>query len=217
MHRPNQVRSLAFIALVFAFCACAPSTDSGPAPLPNLPTSTVLVSTQLPTVIPPTLTKPAQIISTPTPIVTVEPTATRVQLPWDLETENREYCQTPSVELLVSGAQGLSEDELTEKMVGLYLEYYNSPQAPGWCRIDGYQIDEVIPLGPGTAKQLEPNADFVKRVRFSVKLIQTNSIWIAMSGEIDQQNWLHTGRAFAITKVLNSASEEVYSMEPANP
>jgi hypothetical protein len=58
MHRPNQVRLLAFIALVFALSAYAPSTSSGQAPLPNLPTSTVHLSTQLPTAIPPTLTKP---------------------------------------------------------------------------------------------------------------------------------------------------------------
>lgn len=212
MYRSNRVRFLVFITLLLALSACTPWA--------NPATSTVPAPAQLSTVISPTSTRPMQqATSTPIPTATLISTATEIQLPLEIPTVvgGGIDCDLPAVELPVSDAQRLSEDEIAAKLVDMYFSRYTNPQMKTGCRIDGYRIEEVIPLGPGLSKQLEPDADFVLGVSFSVKLIQLKCLWATYSGEIDQQNWLHTTDTFAITKVLNPASEEVYTIKIANP
>lgn len=218
MCRPTQVHLLIFIALVFGLSACAPSTSSGQATLLNLPTSTVPLATQLSTAIPLPITKPVKVTSTPMSVLTLQPTATQIQLPYIRKSGDYQYCkQSPVVELSFSGAQGLSDDEIAAELMSLFLDYFNNPQAPGRCRIDGYSIDLVDQVKPETATQIEPKGNFVRYVGYSIKLIQVPNIWMSLSGNIDQQNWFHTGGILAITKVLKSDSEGGYTMKFAYP
>jgi hypothetical protein len=92
----------------------------------------------------------------------------------------------------------------------LWLAYFNTPQASGYCRIDGYHIDNVYERTPDLP--LEPKGDFMYVVQFSIKLVQTPNFWMSWAGEIDQQNWLHTGRNVAVFR-----SNAGYTMEFANP
>ena len=193
---------MTFIALVFALAACIPSTSSGQAPLLNLPTATIVAeAVQSSTAMPPT---PA------------EPTPTRIPLP-RVEPPNVEsaYCDHPPVvELSFSNAKGLSEDEIAEKLMGLHLDYFSSPQAPDWCRTDGYRIEKVFELDPKDAKPLTPKGDFMRVVQYSIKLIQFPSFYLSAPGEIDQQNWLHISQVLSI---FIYELDGVYKMKFARP
>ena len=138
--------------------------------------------------------------------------ATAIQLPFNDKNAEHEYCQLPDVELTGSEARGMSEDEIAGELMELLLDSFHSPQAPDYCRIDGYRIDNIYYDERTPYTTLQPRGDFMRTVRFSVKLIQVPSFWMSWPGEIDTQNWLHTGNNVA---VFRSASR--YTMQFAYP
>jgi hypothetical protein len=198
-----------FVALGFALSACTPSISSEQAPLasseqvpsPNLPTATIVAE--------------AVQSSTAGPPTPAEPTPTRIPLP-RVEPPNveSEYCKWPTFVLSISDTQGLDEGQIAAKLLSLHLDYFNSSQAPDWCRIDGYQIEKVFELDPDDVEPLIPKGDFMQVVQYSFKLIQTPNYWMSFPGEIDQQNWLHTSQALSI---FIYESDGVYKMKFARP
>ncbi|MFH2103034.1 MAG: hypothetical protein ABIJ39_06725 [Chloroflexota bacterium] len=183
------------LLVTFILASCAPATKV-------VPTVTV---TSLPT-----LTIASQ-HPTDTPIQPL-PTPTELQLPFDDSNVDHLYCQSPDVFLSFSEAQGLSDDEIAGKLMGLWLAYFNVPQAPGYCRVDGYRIDNVYYDERTPALPLEPIGDIMRVVQFSIKLIQIPNFWMCWPGEIDQQNWLHTGNNVAVFR-----SNDGYTMTFAFP
>jgi hypothetical protein len=96
--------------------------------------------------------------------------------------------------------------------MNLWLAYFNAPQAPDWCRIDGYKIDNVYYDERVPSLPLEPKGDVMRVVQFSIKLVQMPNIWMSFPGTIDQQNWLQIRADVAIFH-----STDGYTMKFANP
>ena len=198
MFRLNYFPKLAFIVLLFALTSCASGVN--PSPYPNISTASptpraIPTYHTYPTPIPPTY---APVLISPTPI----------QLPVIEGNVEREYCDKPHpVYLPVSEAKGLTDDDIAKKLMSLYLNYYNDPQAPGYCRIDGYRIERVYYDESMKSPLVTQIGDFMRGVMYSVKLIQVPNLW--MNGEeIDQQNWLHTGVNMAVFR-----SKDGYTMK----
>ncbi len=80
----------------------------------------------------------------------------------------------------------------------LWLDYFNAPQAPAYCRIDGYVIDRVYYDEHTPFLHLEPSSNLMRTVQFSIKLVQYPTFWAPWAGEVDEQNWLHTGVTVAV-------------------
>jgi len=167
-----------------------------------IPTATF---TALP--LPPATPLPPTVVSVQRPVI-----ATKIQLPFNEKSFEGDYCQYPSVKLSTSDAQGLTVSEIARELMGLHLSYFNAPQAPDWCRVDGYKIDKVYYDERTPNLPLEPKGDFMRVVYYSIKLIQIPNMWMSLSGEIDQQNWLHTGANLAIFRL-----EDGYTMKFAHP
>ena len=141
----------------------------------------------------------------------VEPTP--IQLPF-VENFNKD-CNNPAVvDLPISDAQGLSEDDIAEKLMSLYLDSFNNPQVSDFCRIDGYRIEKAFYDSRLELPTFSPKGDFMRVVQFSVKLIQIPNVWMSYSGEIDQQNWFHISEALAIFK---NETRGVYTMFLSRP
>jgi hypothetical protein len=138
--------------------------------------------------------------------------ATPSQLPFNDTNFEEEYCQSPKVVLPHADAEGLDENEIAGKLMEQWLSYFNAPQAPDYCRIDGYRVDEVFYDERTPDLPLEPKGDFIRTVRFSILLVQMPNYWMSWAGEIDQQNWLHAGHNIAVFR-----TDEGYSFEFANP
>jgi len=198
MNWTNRLSQLALVAMLFALASCAPVVN--PSPYPNISTAsptprTIPTFPKYPTPIPPT-----PILISPTPI----------QLPVIEGNVEREYCDKPHpVYLPVSEAQGLTDDDITEKLMSLYLDYFNNPQAPDYCRIDGYRIERVFYDESMTSRLATRRGDFMRGVDYSIKLIQLPNYWMGAYGEIDQQNWFHISDELAIYRVK---SDSVYTM-----
>lgn len=198
--------------LLLLLTACAPSPAIQPIGLAPL-TST---SSPRPTLPP----QPLPGTSTPWPTATIGPTQTPIQLPLELPTTSVEQMDCGDLyvlELPVSEAQGMDDDETAAKMAETYLQRYTNPLLTAGCRIDGYRVDEIQTLTLAQAAPLNPKGDFLRAIRFSVKLIQLKSLWITYPGEIDQENWLHTGRTFAFSRIVNASGQDAYRMEMAFP
>ncbi len=153
----------------------------------------------------------------PSPLPTINPlrplaTPTNFQLPFNDRNVEGEYCQLPPVQLPISKAKDLSDDEIAGKLMELLLAYFNAPQAPDWCRIDGYKIDKVSYNEHIPSLPLEPKGDIMRVVQFSIKLVQIPNFWMSWSGDIDQRNWLHTGQTVAVFR-----STAGYTIKFANP
>lgn len=56
-------------------------------------------------------------------------TPTEFQLPFNDKNVESEYCQYQAVKLSTSDAQGLSDDEVAEKLMDLHLAYFKASQA----------------------------------------------------------------------------------------
>ena len=210
MYRLNYFPQLAFIVLLLTLVSCVPGVNPSPYPnisYPNISTAS-LTPTELPEVI--------QLMLTPRAAMTLTytPTPDLSNIPLSTETPvEREYCDKPHpVYLPVSEAQGFTDDDIAEKLMSLHLDYYNNPQAPDFCRIDGYRIERVYYDERTPYLPLEPKGDFMRVVLFSIKLIQKPIGWTAVPGEIDKQNWLHTGINMAVFRL-----EDGYRMAFANP
>jgi len=207
MIRLNYFPRLVLVSVLFVFAGCAPNANpsSTPAnPLVALATSTITSEhIQLTTTsIPPTYSVPPNLIE-PTPI----------QLPF-VENFNRD-CNNPAVvHLPISDTLGMSEDEIAEKLMSLYLDSFNNPQVSGFCRIDGYRIEKAFYDSRLELPTFSPKGDFMRVVQFSVKLIQIPNTWMSYSGEIDQQNWFHISEALAIFK---NEIDGVYRMSFSRP
>jgi hypothetical protein len=181
-----------FVVLGIASCS-SPAVEATPVPPTSTPTNTPW---------------PPQ--NTPTP---PQPTATKIQLPFvNGPIDDVDYCgeSLSSVLLPLADAQGLSEDEIAAKLMDLWLAYFNAPQAPGYCRIDGYHIGSVC--YNALTMPYRPKADFVRSVKFSIKLIQLPNYWMGNFGLIDEQNWLRTEKNVAVFR-----SDSGYTMEFAAP
>jgi hypothetical protein len=139
-------------------------------------------------------------------------TPTEFQLPFNDKNVESEYCQLPSAKLSASDAQGLSDDEIAGKLMDLHLAYFNAPQAPDWCRIDGYKIDKIYYDERTPSLPLEPKGDIMRVVHYSIKLIQIPNFWMSLAGVVDQQNWLHTRADVAIFRLADG-----YTMKFAYP
>ena len=138
---------------------------------------------------------------------------TGIQLPFNEQVVNSEYCQTqPDISLPAAEVPASNEDEITLQLLKLWLAYYQAPQAPRYCRIDGYHIDRVYYDERTPSLPLEPKGDFMRNVQFSIKLIQMPTDWMSWAGDLDQQNWLHLAGVIAVFH-----SQGVYKMEFANP
>ena len=98
--------------------------------------------------------------------------------------------------------------------MSLYLDSFNNPQVSDFCRIDGYRIEKVFSNGRQELPTVSPNGDFMRVVRFSIKLIQVPNTWMSYSGEIDQQNWFHISDALVIFK---NEIDGVYMMSFSRP
>jgi hypothetical protein len=137
---------------------------------------------------------------------------TAIQLPYNPEVSSDDYCKPPYAVLQVSENSNLSQDEIVYELMDIWLKRYASPDAPPFCRIDGYTIDKVYDNPAGYSSALEPKGDFMRIVSFSVKLIQIPTDWMSLSGELDQENWLHTSHVVAISKISDG-----YRLEFAYP
>jgi hypothetical protein len=144
----------------------------------------------------------------------MQPQATRteIQLPVVYGSVEHEYCQSPSIPLPIADAHGLSDDEIVGMLMDLWLAYFNAPDSPDYCRVDGYQIDKVYSYEDLSHLPLTPKGDFLRGVLFSIKLIQIPNFWMSLGGDIDQQNWLHTGANVAVFR-----SDSGYTMKFARP
>lgn len=151
--------------------------------------------------------------STATFVVSI-PTASPVdnQLPFNPEVSNYEYCQPPYAVLSISDSNDISEDEIVYKLVKMWLRRYKQANAPLFCRIEDYTIDKVYDDPSVYSQALEPRGDFMRVIAFSVKLIQTPNYWMSFAGELDSDNWLHSGHIVAVSRTGDG-----YKMEFANP
>jgi len=187
------ITAILLAAFILASCETAPTP---------VPTKTAAA---LPTL---TTTPPLPILSPTQPT----PTQTQIQLPFDGSVVNSIDCQSPDVALPDSDALGSSEDEITGKLLELWLAYYQAPQAPRFCHIAGHTIDQVVYDERTLYLPLEPKGNFMRLVRFSIKLIQLPNSWMSWAGVIDPQNWEHLSGFVAVFH-----SNAVYTMEFANP
>ena len=137
---------------------------------------------------------------------------TSIQLPFNPEVRSDKFCQPPSAILPVSEGDDITEEEIVHDLVRLWLRRYASTDAPLFCRIEDYRIDNVYYDADVISKTLEPRGDFMRVVRFSVKLIQVPSAWMSFPGELDQDNWLHIGQVAAVFKTAGG-----YALEFAHP
>jgi hypothetical protein len=140
------------------------------------------------------------------------PIATAIQLPFNDQNVEHAYCQLPAVELSASEARAMSEDEIAGELMTLLLHYFHSLQAPDYCRIAGYRIDNVYYDERTPYTTLQPRGDFLRTVQFSVQLVQVPSFWMGWQGEIDTENWLQTGNNVAVFR-----SKDGYTMQFAYP
>lgn len=139
-------------------------------------------------------------------------TATPAQLPFNDTNFDDKYCQLPKVVLSLTEANGLNENEIAGKLMEQWLAYFNAPQAPDYCRIDGYRVDDVFYDERTPDLPLEPKGDFIRTARFSILLVQMPNFWMSWAGEIDQENWLHVGHNIAVFR-----TDEGYAFQFANP
>lgn len=178
----------ALILILLLLTACAPLV--GPAPTQPAPTQPAPTKT-----VPPPATRPPVATRGPVrPAVTV----TNINLPLNEKNVEHEYCQSPDVFLSNEDAQGLDESEIAAELMKRWLEYFNAPQAPDYCRVDGYRIERIYDQERIHRAPYEPQGDIMRAVQFSIRLVQLPNMWMSRAGEIDQQNWLHTGCILAI-------------------
>ncbi|MBK8619671.1 MAG: hypothetical protein IPN96_21815 [Anaerolineales bacterium] len=124
---------------------------------------------------------------------------TPIQLPINEGNYEGTYCNNPTVDSLsISDVQEITDDDMAVKLMISYLDYYKNPQAPDFCRIDGYRIERVFHHEGMTSQLVNQKGEFMRQVDFSIKLIQIPNHWMSIPGEIDQQNWLHISMALAI-------------------
>ena len=195
------------VTLIGIFISCAPINTSQPTLIPTdtpSPTPTV----------PPSKT-PTPRVPTNTPTPQLSPVATQNGLPvFEINefTVDHKYCNSPEVFLPKTDAQGLNDDKIAQKLMELWLDYFNTLQAPSYCRIGGYTIDKVYYDERTPSLPLEPKGDFMRVLRFSIKLIQYPNFWMSWVGDVDKENWLHTGNKVALFR-----SSIGYTMKFAYP
>jgi hypothetical protein len=192
--KTNFIIYLSLVVFILASCAAPPLELTSAKTVFPLPTLTI--STQYSTI---TFTQPV-------------PTATEIQLPLNNTNIDFEHCQTPDILLPISEAQGTNVDEITYRLVEMWLTFFNTPKTPNYCRIDGFHIDKVYSQKSIMYENMLPKGDFMRTVQFSIKLTQLPNSWIALQGEIDPQNWLHIGRNVAVF-----LTKKGYTFEFANP
>jgi len=118
----------------------------------------------------------------------------------------------PQVRLTLEDAKGLSDDEIASALMRLHLDYFNTPAAPDWCRVDGYTIDRVYYDAKVLSPPIVPQGDIMRVVLYSMRLIQIPNFWMSLAGEVDPQNWLHTAASLAVFR-----SADGYTMKFAYP
>ena len=164
------------------------------------------------TSVPGTTVQPVVPASTPNLRQATVSSPTAIQLPFNPDVSSDDYCKPPYAILQVSDNSDLSEEDIVSELVRIWLKRYTSPDAPPFCRIAGFKIDKVYDDPTLYTAALEPKVDFMRIILFSVKLIQIPTDWMSFAGELDQENWLHSGQIVAISEI-----SEGYKMEFAYP
>ncbi len=147
-----------------------------------------------------------------TPRIVIGTTPTEIQLPYNPNIGDTQYCDSANIVLPEKDTANFSEDQIAGRLVELWLNYFKTEKAPDYCRVEDYHVDKVYYDQRTPALSLEPKGDFIRVVQFSIKLIQVPNYWMSLAGEIDQNNWLHTERSVAVFK-----TEDGYVMKFANP
>ena len=146
-------------------------------------------------------------------IAPITPTSTEFPLRYDPNiTGESEYCNLAQVNLLKTETEGLSIEEVTQKLMELWLEHYLAPDAPLFCIIQQYQIDRIYYDERIANLPLEPKGDYVYVVDFSVMLTHVPNSWMSYPGYVDQDGWLHTSQVVAIFE-----TDEEFVMRFAHP
>jgi hypothetical protein len=203
-----KIKNIITVLLVaFTLNSCAPTNAL-------ILTATPIVTSKVTETLIPTVTvTPLSLTDTPTPQLL--PVSTENNLPvFEINefTVDHKYCTSPEVFLPIANAQGLNDDGIARKLMELWLDYFNTPQAPNYCRVDGYVIDKVYYDERTPSLPLEPKGDIMRVVLFSIKLIQYPTFWASQAGDVDKENWLHTGNNIAIF-----SSNSGYTMKFAYP
>jgi|GEM_PF-1108768 len=189
--KPNNIITVLLIAFALNSCATANTV---------ILIATPTVTSKAIEILAPTVTvTPLLLTNTPTPQLL--PVSTENNLPvFEMNefTVDHKYCNSPEVFLSTSNAQGLSDDGIAKKLMELWLDYFNTPRAPNYCRVDGYVIDKVYYDERTPSLPIEPKSDIMRVVLFSIKLIQYPTFWASQAGDVDKENWLHTGNTIAV-------------------
>jgi hypothetical protein len=119
-----------------------------------------------------------------------------------------------SVLLPLSEVEGLSEDEIADRVVRLRLDAFHTPEISDYCRIEAYRIDKISAPEPWMLEGLNlPPRSFLRVVDFSIKLPQLGQYWFRFvnTGEIDlpdeyagalaNSNWLQTSMVLVVYEV----------------
>ncbi len=170
----------------------------------------------------PTSTVPLTATITPQPYVNSSPTAPPLavatkhklpEYPINKFTVDHTYCVSPNVFLPARVAQGFSSDEIARALMELYLDYFNTAQAPDYCRVAGYVIDKVYYDERTPSLPLEPKGDFLRSVLFTINLVQLPTFWASWPGDLDIENsQLHAGMHVAVFR-----EKDGYTMRFAFP
>lgn len=107
--------------------------------------------------------------------------------PLGMQTWQPDYISSlPEAEL-----EGLSQEEITRRLVELWLDYALSPALPNPARITAYEI-ETIAIDESLQKRAsEQGMDWNAEVVFAVRpLVPPYSEWVAESDELTADNWV---------------------------
>ena len=207
MKSSHFLRCLTFLGLAFVLLGCA-SPLSSPASA--------------------TMTAPARPAS-PTSTRTPRPRNPVYPTPITLEHQGNDeygYCigipEPPR--LLVAESQGLSEDEIAEKMMRLRLDFFSDPKASDYCRIEAYRIDKISAPEPWMLEGLSlPPRSFLRVVDFSIKLHQPSRYWFLSlkdkvdlpneyEGTLKPENWLQTSIILVVYELSFDDSNDFYGV-----
>lgn len=96
------------------------------------------------TITPDRITPASKIFATESTRLLVDPTPTEFPLPYDPTIMGEsEYCNLAQVNMPKPETEALSIEEVTQKLLELWLDHYLSPDAPPFCIIQQYQIDRI--------------------------------------------------------------------------
>ena len=194
MYRQYLFYSCVFVALMLALVSCGSGISSSS---PLLPTATVVAEA---------------VQATPIPVPLTPALPTRVESEHQGNDEYGYCIGIPEpVRLLISEAEGLSKDEIAEKMMRLRLDSFSSSKISDYCRIEKYRIDKISEPEPWMLDNVSlPPRSFLRVVDFSIKLPQFAEYWFRFvstgeidlpdgyAGAFDNPNWLRASMVLVV-------------------